>query len=225
MSSPVILNCTISNNTAGLDGGGIFCYTRGDPSLSPNLRNCVVSGNSAADYGDGIYGCNGEIINCTIVNNVGHGLRHCGNRVTNCIIWGNTDDLSKYTYATYSCIENGDLGQGNIASDPCFADPNNGDYHLKSQAGRWDASNGGWTIDDVTSPCIDTGDPMSPIGYETFPNGGVVNMGAYGGTGEGSKSYFSGPPCETIVAGDVNGDCKIDFRDFQLMAVHWMEGG
>jgi hypothetical protein len=43
-------------------------------------------------------------------------------------------------------------------------------------------------IDDVTSPCIDAGDPNTPIGDELFPNGGVVNMGAYGGTAEASKS-------------------------------------
>lgn len=47
---------------------------------------------------------------------------------------------------------------------------------------------------------------MSPIGWESFPNGGFVNMGAYGGTPKASKSYFGGPICETIVAGDINGD-------------------
>jgi len=75
----------------------------------------------------------------------------------------------------------------------------------------------------VTSPCIDAGAPMSPIGLEPFPNGGIINMGVFGGTAEGSKSYFGKPPCETIVAGDVNGDCEINFLDFQLMALHWCE--
>ena len=64
---------------------------------------------------------------------------------------------------------------------------------------------------------------MSPIGLEPFPNGGRVNMGAYGGTTEASKAFFGGPVCETIVAGDVNGDCLTDFRDFYLLALHWME--
>jgi len=78
-------------------------------------------------------------------------------------------------------------------------------------------------MDDVTSPCIDAGNVMSPIGHEPFPNGGVINMGAYGGTAEASKSYFGSPPCETIVAGDISGDCKVDFLDFGLMAFHWLE--
>ena len=43
----------------------------------------------------------------------------------------------------YSCIQgwNGSLGgNGNIGSDTCFAAAENGDYHLKSEAGRWKPS-------------------------------------------------------------------------------------
>ena len=114
-------------------------------------------------------------------------------------------------------------GTGQISTDPLFAHPDSGDYHVKSQGGRYDPNSRTWVVDDVTSPCIDAGDPMSPIGLEPFPNGAIVNMGAYGGTTEASKSYFGGPPCEIIVAGDVNGDCKVDYRDFQIMALRWLE--
>jgi len=100
-----------------------------------------------------------------------------------------------------------------------------GDYHLKSQAGRWDPNSRGWVEDDVTSRCIDAGDPNSPIGYEPFPNGGVVNMGAYGGTAEASKSYFGGPLCKTIIAGDINGDGKADWLDLSILASHWLQAG
>ncbi len=106
-------------------------------------------------------------------------------------------------------------------------DPNaiwmDGDYHLKSQAGRLDPSSGSWIVDDVTSPCLDAGDPNSPIGHEPFPNGGVINMGAYGGTAEASKAYFGGPVCKTIIAGDINGDCKVDFNDLMILVAHWYE--
>ena len=72
-------------------------------------------------------------------------------------------------------------------------DPNDnfcveGDYHLKSQAGRWDTNSQSCAIDDVTGPCIDAGDPNTLIGNEPFPNGGFINMGVYGGTTEASKS-------------------------------------
>ena len=76
--------------------------------------------------------------------------------------------------------------------------------------------------DDVTSPCIDADDPISAIGLELFPNGGVVNMSTHGGTAKASKSYFGDPVCETIVAGDINGDCRVDFSDVALMAAHWL---
>jgi L-ascorbate metabolism protein UlaG (beta-lactamase superfamily) len=105
-------------------------------------------------------------------------------------------------------------------------DPNaswvDGDYHLKSQAGRWQPKTQSWVLDPVTSLCIDAGRLTDPVGLEPFPNGGIINMGAYGGTIQASKSYFGGPPCETIIAGDLNGDCKVDFRDFQLLGLHWL---
>jgi hypothetical protein len=64
---------------------------------------------------------------------------------------------------------------------------------------------------------------MSPIGPEPFPNGGFVNMGAYGGTAEASKSYFGEPVQETIVAGDINGDGEVDQTDLDIMALHWTD--
>ena len=48
-------------------------------------------------------------------------------------------------------------------------------------------------------------------------------MGAYGGTPEASKSYFGEPVCETIVAGDINGDCEINFKDYTFIALHLLE--
>ena len=81
---------------------------------------------------------------------------------------------------------------GNLLVDPLFADAANGDFHLKSTAGRWDpAANGGvgaFVPDAVDSPCIDAGDPAADVGLEPVPNGGLVNMGAYGGTPYASKS-------------------------------------
>jgi len=99
-----------------------------------------------------------------------------------------------------------------------------GDYHLKSQSGRWDPKSESWVKDDVTSPCIDAGDPNSPVGEEPFPNGGRINMGAYGGTVEASKSFFGEPVCQTIIAGDINGDCHVDLKDLALLTQHWLAG-
>ncbi|MCX5636851.1 MAG: hypothetical protein NTX52_04040 [Planctomycetota bacterium] len=220
-SSPMVNGCTFSGNSAGWDGGGMF----NSYNSRPTVKGCTFSGN-ASKGGGGIYNTDDSVL-------------------TNCILWGDvpceiTDNLGYHTNITYSDVQGGWSGEGNINVDPNFAklgywdqngtpdDPKDdflveGDYHLKSQAGRWDPLIAGWIKDDVTSPCIDAGDPSSPIGLEPFPNGGIINMGAYGGTIEASKSYFGEPVCETIFAGDINGDCKVNLLDFALIALHWLE--
>jgi len=49
----------------------------------------------------------------------------------------------------------------------------------------------GWVVDQQHSPCIDAGDP-NDIDWinEPEPNGGRINMGAYGGTSRASKSIY-----------------------------------
>ncbi len=83
-------------------------------------------------------------------------------------------------------------GEGNISEDPLFADPDNGDYHLRSTAGRWDPSanngSGGWVVDTIDSPCIDAGDTLSDYSNEPDYNGDRVNMGVYGNTVQASLS-------------------------------------
>ncbi len=145
---------------------------------------------------------------------------------------------------TFSNIEGGCEGLGNIDVDPGFvqegywADPNNldtevgpdvpeavwvaGDYHLQSQAGHWDPETETWVLDEMTSPCIDAGDPNGYLGDERFPNGGYVNLGAYGGTLEASRSYFGKPVCENQLAGDINGDCIVDQTDMDILLSHWL---
>lgn len=185
-------------------GGGIYCEDG-----TPRIVSCTIGDNAADDFGGGI--CS-ESATPIIVDSI-----FWGNEAPNePAIFGNA-------VVSYSCVSGGFVGEGNIDTDPLFADPDNGDYHLRSQAGRREPESKRWVKDNVTSPCIDAGDPIAPIGYEPFPNGGVVNMGAYGGTAEASKSYFGEPVCETIVAADINGDCTVDWRDFELMAAHWLE--
>jgi len=223
-----IANCRLLHNIAYETGGAIYFEGTG---LS--MTSCTFFGNVAQT---------GRAFAC--LEPWRKGLSAPSATITNTILWDAGDEIgiSEHVQVTirYSNIQGCWPGEGNINADPLFADPGrwdpngtpedtnddiwvDGDYHLKSQAGRWDPNEGRWTSDDVTSLCIDAGDPMSPIGFEPFPNGGIINMGAYGGTTEASKSYFGEPACETIVAGDINGDCKVDFKDFQLMALHWLE--
>jgi hypothetical protein len=192
-----IYQCLFAGNQATQSTGALFIRK------GATISNCTFVGNRSAFYG---------IIRATQATEPGV--------MTNCIF---KDNVCFEKYAAlirpnalmtvrYSNISDpfGPWGDGAMDVDPLFADPGHwdpngtpedpnddfwvdGDYHLKSQAGRWDPQAQAWVQDDITSPCIDAGDPNSPVGDEPEPNGGRVNMGAYGGTAEASKSYRNEP--------------------------------
>ncbi len=191
-----LYNCAFSGNSTGDIGGAIYSYREG----LLMLHNCIINNNSADNMGGGIYTYNSSnvtLYNCTLSGNStgreGGGIynRLSGSDITltNCIVWGNTpDQIYGSAIVSYSDIQGGLPGERNIDVDPLFADLDNGDYHLKSQAGRWDPISLTWVQGDVTSPCIDAGDPSSALSEEPQPNGQRINMGAYGGTTEASLS-------------------------------------
>jgi len=227
-----IINCLIADNKCS---GGDVSY----PLISECyglIKNCTISNNGQPIYVGNVYGEGGTttIENCIIYNNN--------------VSSGNTQIFVEdggILNISYSCIQGGreniwtdeegivNWGPGNIDNDPCFVKVGNfktnpiilGDYHLQSQGGRWDPNAESWITDSNTSSCIDAGNHADLIGNEPFPNGGRINMGFFGGTIEASKSYFGKPPCQTIIAGDINGDCVVNFADFALMASHWLEEG
>ncbi len=140
--SPNILNNTITDNEADSDGGAVFCR-----ESSPNISNNTITGNKAG-WGGGIschYEGSPTISNNTIADNQaeseGGGVFNWTGSpsIFDCIIWGNGDDLFNCS-ATYSCIEDGDPGAGNIHKNPMFVEGPLGDHYL-----------------DPDSPCIDAG--------------------------------------------------------------------
>ncbi len=210
-SSPILIDCTFIENSAE-SGGGMY----NDHESNPSLIGCTFIAN-VAQYGGGMYNrhrSNPVLNNCTFVRNLSQNgcalacdsreQKYPGRvRLTNSILWDGGSEIWNNDGSTieisYNNIWGGQAGlydprqritwgRGNLDIDPLFADYENGDYHLKSQAGRWDPSSESWVKDDVTSPCIDAGDPNSPLGEEPEPNGGRINMGAYGGTTKASKS-------------------------------------
>jgi len=232
-SKPILINCTFSRNRAG-GAGGMANFANSNPSLtncafsenyaryggggmlnsensSPLLTNCTFSGN-LAEGGDGMENSlysNPILTNCTFSRNGILNKKHSSPSLANCIIWGGADliwnDSGSTIMVSYSDVQGGFPGEGNIDADPLFAntgywDPNGtpkepnddfwieGDYHLKSEAGRWDPNSQSWVRDDVTSPCIDAGDPNSDWSGETWPHGERINMGAYGGTRQAGMS-------------------------------------
>jgi parallel beta-helix repeat protein len=143
-------------------------------------------------------------------NNFFVGINQTGTQLTNNIVtefvssgsgadalWWATHVVTPHTYTPnqdyagsyndfYSSGFVAPTATGNISVDPLFADWTHGDFHLQSAYGRWNGSS--WVNDAATSPCIDGGDPSAAFSNEPLPNGGRINIGAYGNTAEASKS-------------------------------------
>jgi len=216
-SSPTISSCILTGNFAGFGGGGmVIAYRDSDPTLT----NCTFSGNSAG-------ACGGAIL---LVDG-------CKTTLINCILWGDNApydsefatcdlDWTSHLFVRFSNVQGGYVwqkvtwGPGSIDTDPCFVDAANNDYHLKSQAGRWEPVSKSWVADAVTSPCIDAGNPGCPLGDEPDPNGNRINMGAYGGTAQASKS-----PANWALLADLTNDRKVDFNDLKVFVDYWLETG
>jgi len=177
-SSATVKNCILHNNQAEGDGGAIYCYNG-----NATIQNCTIINNQAVGDGGAFY------------------ITHNSSLfITNSILWNNQPDEirvsnsgNNHVLATHCLIRNGWPGFGNLDTDPKFADPANGDFHLKSQTGRWNPITQTWIIDPVHSPGIDAGNPNFNFSLEPTPNGLRINIGAYGNTPQASKS-LSQPP-------------------------------
>ncbi len=188
-----ITNCLIVGNRATEWGGAAMYCT----DANAVLTNCTIADNYAIEEGAALYLQNSRV---TVINSILWG------NVPTAIATAGTSGIS----VRYSDVEEGWAGPHNIAVNPLFATAGHwvkrgypqkvigpeypdaawllGDYHLQSRVGRWDPQAQGWAQDQLTSPSIDGGDPGDPVGGEPVPNGDIIDMGAYGGTAEASKS-------------------------------------
>lgn len=245
----LITHNIIAGNAAYAYGAGRNYYARGgalsqcggtivnNVIVSNRLYGYVYSGGRYYLRGAGLYNCGGTVKNNIIVNNFmpdnsltdGGGIYGaCQNSYND--IWGNIPN---------NFAGGASVGTGDICRNPLFSDDGhwedqghpandvwiNGDYHLKSAVGRWDPNTNAWIIDDANSRCIDAGDLADSVGVEPNPNGGRINIGAYGGTSQASKSPsgISEPICTEYPAMDFNKDCKVDLKDFALFTQDWLE--
>lgn len=157
---------TITNNTiSGNNDNGIYSYTKYSNEIE--IKNNLIYSNGAGGSGDGIYipyayPVDAIITNNTIAKNNDYGIHSnyaTDVSVSNCIIWGNGNgslhkDNDDFDNITYSCIQGGFSGTGNINYDPCFVNDANDNYHIGSG-----------------SPCIDRGDPNGDYDRQTDIDG------------------------------------------------------
>ena len=144
-----VMDVTVSGNNCIVDsssGGGIIIN-----NSEATLTKISVTDNTAF-WGGGmsIFNTDAVLTNLTVSGNVataiGSGLvvgANANAMLANSIIWGNDPDQNQVfgtPTITYSDIQHGWEGEGNIDSDPFFTDPDNGDFSLQQG-----------------SPCIDAG--------------------------------------------------------------------
>ncbi len=131
-SNPTISNCSIIGNSSEGSGGGVCCMYHS----SPTIINCTITGNSSESNGGGGVSCmqysSPTVEGCTFSANsarrLGGGMCNSSSSsptVTNCILWA---DAPSEIYGgtptiTYSDVQGGYSGIGNINADPCFVQP------------------------------------------------------------------------------------------------------
>jgi hypothetical protein len=167
-------------------GGGIYGALYSDLLVSNNIirNNKAVSGGGGISFG---HNASGHVINNVIFNNLSPDNRaggiyaydHSYPVVANCIFWADSGgeigtDTTCSVAISYSDIEGGYAGEGNISMHPLFHNPLQFDFRLKSIA----------CGDSVDSPCIDAGDPnLADSLVDCIWGMGMQrsDMGAFGG--------------------------------------------
>ena len=194
------------------------------------VNNCVFIGNASlgAGGGGGLWigsGGDSQVRNCTIVANfsivndvAGLRIQNAANAsAVNCILWDNTGPLGAQASGnqvnpgadvTWSIVEGGFVGPGNLASDPLLVDISSGDVTPTAASPGIDAGNNaevpaGTTLDlaqkprfaDVlTTPDTGVGEaPIVDIGALEFPSVWVDLGHALAGTAGEPKLILSGP--------------------------------
>lgn len=191
--------CTIFDNSAAPDGGGIAIHNSGNLSVD----HCTIESNQTfgSQNGSGIYvgsDCAAGVTNSIISNNYSdYGISNFGTLTVDYTNFFNNDPgpISGNIPPGFGVIDtinaNGDSCDVyyNTFLDPLFVDYANADYHLQA-----------------SSPCIDAGDPNSPLD----PDSSISDMGTF---------YYH------YLRGDANKDKKVTIADIVYLVSYLFKHG
>ena len=155
-----LVRCEVYGNVAS----GPSVTMPGQSARGGGAYNCTsqrsIFYSNGAENGAGVWG--GTLTHCVVYENtatISEGGIAEASSVLNTIVWGNVPPaISATGNVTYSLVEGGFAGVGNISAPPRFYDPEASDFHLLSD-----------------SPCIDAGNPASPLD----PDGSIADLGVF----------------------------------------------
>jgi len=207
-SSPVFTNCVFRGNTATGAGGGGALWVGSSSNIT--VRLCTITGNNATVNFAGIHntGTSANISNSIVWGNTGPGGSQAVTQHINAA--GGTNTVS------YSDVQGGIAGTGNINVNPLFVNAGAGDLHLGAGSPCTDAGNNAAVLGPTTTdldglprfvddPAVtDTGSGAAPI----------VDMGAY------ERQAPPPPPCPA----DIVANGAVDVDDLFLVINNWGAG-
>lgn len=210
-SELTIESCIIRDNTADVGGGIYFFSVRSTASVN----NCLIYDNTASQGGAMYYTFSNVIVrNTTMTRNnapTGAGIYSADSipRLFSSIMWANTGAFGGpgTPSVTYSNIEGGFSGTGNINADPDFVDPNADDFRLSAGSLCIDAGDSSavaeFLFEDIGGEPRGVDDPATfDLGVKIL--GICVDMGAH----EFQIECGGQSDCASDLTGDgtVNGD-------------------
>ncbi|MCU7241951.1 MAG: cadherin domain-containing protein [Microcystis aeruginosa WS75] len=164
-----LINTTFSRNNAVGQGGAIYQIANLNGGLSTTITNSTFSGNAASSGSALFYG--GSFVNFA--------------NLRNSIIWGNggTPIVNNGSITTtYSIVQGGFTGTGNLNVDPLFVDAINDDLRLQSTSPAINAGNNASLPADARDLDGDSNITEAiPLDIARNPrvNGTNVDMGAF----------------------------------------------
>jgi len=201
----VVANCLfVDNVSSGTQGGGAIWMGSGG---NTQVRNCAVVGNVATVAASG--GLNSPSANPVISNSIfwdnegAGGAQGPNNQIA----------IPGAANVTYSIVEGGFAGTGNIASAPAFLNPGAGDYRLGLGSPAIDAGDNagaaGGAVVDLGGEARFVDDPsVADTGSGTAP---LIDIGPYEHQGANYTTFCfgngSGTPCPCSNPGAAESGC------------------